>query len=173
RIVRASVTSGETRKLNIDIRGVRCELTQASAVLFVRCEGNTSQTVVSDGHIVDDIYGPPRMALIYNTGAALTGIPTRQMEQSGEVTVTTNGTAAALPAANISFRYPYSKKPMAVVCASGVDGTPFSTLGRQAPVPIVYAVGAASIRPGLIAATSSFTSGVQAVVGWRAGIKEI
>ncbi|HFH3169894.1 hypothetical protein [Pseudomonas aeruginosa] len=173
RIVRASVTSGETRKLNIDIRGVRCELTQASAVLFVRCEGNTSQTVVSDGHIVDDIYGPSGMALIYNTGAALTGIPTRQMEQSGEVTVTTNGTATALPAANISFRYPYSKKPMAVACASGVDGTAFSTLGGQSPVPIVYAVVAASIRPGLVAATSSFTSGAQAVVGWRAGIKEI
>ncbi|MCF3954867.1 hypothetical protein L2D71_29785 [Pseudomonas aeruginosa] len=172
-IVTISVAEGETLPTDVDIRGVRCELSAMRQVLFIRCNANTSQTVVSNGHIVDDVYGPANMYLIYPTGAALTGIPTRQMEQSGEVTVTTNGTGTALPAASISFRYRYSKKPMAVACASGVDGASFSTLGGQSPVPIVYAVAAASIRPGLIAATSSFTSGAQAVVGWRAGIKEI
>lgn len=173
KIVRISVANGESKKTNIDIRGTRCELAQAQCALYLRCETNTSHTVSSDGHIVDDHYGPAGMYLIHPTGAALTGIPTRQMEQVGEVVVSGNGTSTALPASNISFRYLYSKKPTATACASGVDGAAFSVLGSQPPVPVVYALAAVSIRPGLVAAASTFTSGAQAVVGWRAGIREI
>ncbi|MEQ6694842.1 phage tail fiber protein [Pseudomonas aeruginosa] len=158
--------------ISANIDGVHVHMASVAMQCFLFADDSIKSELLSNYLIIDNVYGPFGTSLLYPT-TKNANIPTRQMEQSGEVTVTTNGTATALPAANISFRYPYSKKPMAVACASGVNGVAFSSLGGQSPVPIVYAVVAASIRPGLVAATSSFTSGEQAVVGWRAGIKEI
>ena len=173
KMVAISVANGETLKCNVDIRGLRCELTSAQCVLFIRCEGNTSQTVVSDGHIVDDVFGPSGMYLIQPTGAALTGIPTRQMEQGGEVSVTTSGTSGSVVAAPISFRYPYSKRPSACTGVSGADGATSTLLGGQTPAPGIYTLSATQIRPSALAATSTFTNGATALLHWRAGIKEI
>ncbi|MDA3336843.1 phage tail fiber protein [Pseudomonas aeruginosa] len=158
--------------ISANIDGVHVHMASVAMQCFLFADDSIKSELLSNYLIIDNVYGPFGTSLLYPT-TKNANIPTRQMEQSGEVTVTTNGTATALPASNVSFRYPYSKKPMAVACASGVNGVAFSSLGGQSPVPIVYAVVAASIRPGLVAATSSFTSGAQAVVGWRAGIKEI
>ncbi|HBP0750524.1 TPA: hypothetical protein L5Q51_001364 [Pseudomonas aeruginosa] len=158
--------------ISANIDGVHVHMASVAMQCFLFADDSIKSELLSNYLIIDNVYGPFGTSLLYPT-TKNANIPTRQMEQSGEVTVTTNGTATALPASNVSFRYPYSKKPMAVACASGVNGVAFSSLEGQSPVPIVYAVVAASIRPGLVAATSSFTSGEQAVVGWRAGIKEI
>ncbi|MBX5729666.1 hypothetical protein ISD83_16665 [Pseudomonas aeruginosa] len=158
--------------ISANIDGVHVHMASVAMQCFLFADDSIKSELLSNYLIIDNVYGPFGTSLLYPT-TKNANIPTRQMEQSGEVTVTTNGTATALPASNVSFRYPYSKKPMVVACASGVNGVAFSSLGGQSPVPIVYAVVASSIRPGLVAATSSFTSGEQAVVGWRAGIKEI
>lgn len=171
-LVRAGVAVGETKKCNVDIRGVRCELAQALAVLFVRCDDNPAQTVLSDGHIVDDVYGPAGMYLIYPTGAALTGIKTRQMEQVGEVAVTTVAGEYAIPAP-VSFRYLYSKRPTATTGISAAGGANITAIGGRVPVPVIYNVGETSIRPAIVAASGAFTAGDSAILHWRAGVKEI
>lgn len=173
KLVKVSVANGETRKCNVDIRGVRCELAQAQSVLYIRCDGNPNQVVMSDGHIVDDIYGPSGMYLIFPSGSALDGIPTRQMEQAGEAVITTANTAAFALPAQINFRYPYSKRPTAGVVASGSDGAAFSTLGGAAPVPVIYTLTSTAIRPAVVAPSGTFTNGVSALIHWRSGIKEI
>jgi hypothetical protein len=174
KLVKISVVNGETKKCNVDVRGVRCELSQALCVLFVRCEANTSQTVVSDGHIVDDVYGPSGMYMIYPTGAALTGIPTREMTQAGYVNITSTA-AQVNPAAvgSVNFRYPYSKLPMAMAGVSSQSGAAQGLVGSVAPTPVVYELTNTGIRPAIVSHSGSFTAGIAVRLHWSAGIAEI
>lgn len=173
KLVKISAAVGETNKINADIRGVRCDLDQALCVLFVRCEANTAQTVVSNGHIVDDIYGPVGMALIHDTGAALTNIPTRQMRQAGYVDITTTvSTLAAAAAGSLSFRYPYSKLPTVQVGVSSPSGAAMGSVGAQPASPIMYSLTATQPRPAIVT-PANMTAGVAVRLHWSAGIDEI
>lgn len=171
KIVRISAAAGESNKINTDIRGVRCELSQALCVLYVRCDASPSQIVVSNGHIVDDIYGPAGMALIQDTGAAIAGVPTRQMRQCGYVDVTTSVTTAEI-AAPASFRYKYSKIPTATVAVSSPNGSAKTTIGGQPASPVIYTLSESQIRAGAVAPVN-MVAGDPVRMHWASGISEI
>lgn len=173
RLVRGSVATGETNRFNVDIQGLRCELSQALCVLFVRCETSLTQPVISSGLIVDNIYGPAGMALIQDSGAAIASIQTRQMTQRGEVEIVTTVADNARPASPINFRYRYSKRPAVLIGAAGANGSVTTKIGGQAAVPVCYSADANTVRPAIVAPSGNFTSGVTALLSWQAGIGEI
>lgn len=171
KIIRMGPELGETKKINVDVRGVRNELASSLCVLFIRNENDTGQLVVSNGHIVDDVYGPAGMGLIFAAGAALTGIPTREMAQRGYVDITTTVTTADIAPAQ-TFRYPYSKLPTTQVGISSPTGATLSTVAGQQAAPIMYTLSATQPRPAIIA-SANFTAGTAVRLHWQAGINEI
>lgn len=172
KLIRVSPFTGETLKINTDVRGVRNELSQTLCVSWVRNDYDSTQLVVSDGHIVDDVYGPSGMYLLYPTGAGLTGIPRREMRQSGSVTITTTATTS-ITAATQTFRYPYSKVPTYVNSGiSGVAGAVLDTLGGQIPITRIRQHTTTTIIPA-VSATAAFTAGATASLQWEAEIKEV
>lgn len=172
KLLRVSPFTGETLKVNTDVRGVRNDLSQSLCVSWVRNDYNSALLVVSDGHIVDDVYGPSGMYLLYPTGAALTGIPSREMIQAGSVGITTAASQTVAAAAQ-NFRYPYSKVPTFFDAGiSGTGGAVLSTLGGQIPIPIVRQLTATAITPA-VQAQAAFTAGATATLSWESGVRDI
>lgn len=171
KIIRMGPVLGEPKAINTDVRGVRNELASSLCILFIRNENDTGALVVSNGHIVDDVYGPSGMALIQPTGAALTGIPTREMQQRGYVDITTTVTTVDIAPAQ-TFRYGYSKLPTVQVAISSPTGATLSTVGGQQAAPIMYTLSTTQPRPAIVA-SANFTAGTAVRLHWAAGIGEI
>jgi hypothetical protein len=168
--VRISPVDGETKKITVDIRGVHNSHTSALCVLYYRCDSNTSFTPVSGGIVVDDIYGPNGMYMVYPTGAALAGALIREMRQSGYVDVTTTVSVSAV-AAPVTLRYPYSKIPTVAVGISSPGGTALAHVAGQPASPISYTLSSTQVRPAIVA-PANFTAGTDVRLHWTAGIEE-
>jgi hypothetical protein len=171
KLVQVSPFNGETKKINVDIRGVVNLLAQSIAVLWYRCESNTAFTPLSDGIVVDDIRGPAGMHMAYPTGAAYTGIPLREMRQSGKVDVTTAVGVAAV-ASPVTLRYPYNKAPVVTVVPHGSGGGATTYIAGQPASPVMYTVTNAQVRPAIVA-PANFTAGTTISLNWSTAIEEL
>lgn len=161
---------GNTPNANADVAGLRVvRATALRAFLFV--DDNTQVGISSAYLICDDVYGPSGAYLIYPVDD-IASVPTRQMRQSGSVTITTTATTS-VTAATQTFRYPYSKVPTYVGHGvSGVAGSVLDTLGGQIPITRIRQHTATTIVPA-VSATAAFTAGATASLQWEAEIKEI
>lgn len=162
---------GETLPMDVDIRGVRNELTSSVAVLYARHTTSAATTFISNGFIVDDVYGPQNMYLVYPSGAGISSVPTREMSQTGSVTITSAANAFNAASVTTSFRYGYSKKPKFSLGVSTPSGSGFTNPG-QPPVALAYTLSSTGIRPAITAATA-FTAGTDIDVSWMVGISDI
>lgn len=173
-MVRVNALAGETKKLDVDIRGVRCELSRARAVLYIRGGADGSAVVPSNGHIVDDITGPAGMYTIYPSGAALSGVPTREMAQYGNAIVTTSE-SDVVSTAPINFRYPYSKSPTAISSISSVSGSAQSKIDGVTPISMIFALSNTFIRPAIstVSLSTNFVAGREVKLHWQAAISDL
>ncbi|HGT5939625.1 TPA: hypothetical protein ACM39W_004251 [Escherichia coli] len=162
---------GETLPMDVDIRGIRNELTTSQAVLYARHTTSAATTFISNGFIVDDVYGPQNMYLVYPSGTGISSIPTREMAQTGSVTITSAANAFNTASGTTSFRYGYSKKPKCSFGVSSPTGSAFTNPG-QPPVALAYTISGTGIRPAITAA-SAFTAGVDVDVSWSVKISDI
>lgn len=144
----------------------------ATCMAFLFADDSIESTMISDYLIVDNVFGPAGTSLIYPV-ADIAAVPTRQMEQTGYADITTSAAQINAAAGNISFRYPYSKIPTASAGISSQSGAVQGLIGTVAPIPVVYALAATSIRPAIVSHSGSFAAGTAARLHWRAGIKDI
>jgi hypothetical protein len=147
------------------------QLRAPTARSFLRADDQVLATMNSGYLIVDNVFGPANTALIL-ASAKIANVPTKQMRQSGSVTITTTATTS-VTAATQTFRYPYSKVPTYVGHGvSGVAGAVLDTLGGQIPITRIRQHTATTIVPA-VSATAAFTAGATASLQWEAEIREV
>lgn len=156
---------------SILIDGLHCEV--ASGLGFLFADDDTLTVFPTNYLIVDNVYGPAGMALIYPTPDVAT-VPRREMQQTGYQDVTTtSGQGSAVAGAALSFRYPYSKMPDVRTGVSLPNGGAMTTIGGQAPVVVANTLSSTSIRMALVAGSSTFNANIATRLHWQASIREV
>ncbi|UCW44312.1 hypothetical protein [Pseudomonas phage PPAY] len=153
------------------VDGIQVLQASVAPQAFLFADDQSAATLVSDYLICDNAYGPAGTYLIY-PNSDITSIPTRQMRQTGSVDITTTASSLAIAPAQ-SYRYPYSKIPVAHVCVSSQNGGDQGTIGSVVPVPVAYNIQTTTIRPGVIASSGAFVAGGTAKLHWTTGISDI
>lgn len=158
---------------SIAIDGLICEVVSALACLYV--DDDTLTTFPTNYLIVDDIYGPAGMYLIYPTAdVASASVKRKEMVQSGYQDVTTvSGQGSTVAAAALNFRYPYSKMPDIRVGVSLPNGGTMTTIGAQAPVIVANTLSNTSIKMGIVAGSGTFNANISTRLHWDAAIREV
>lgn len=171
KLVRVGVAQGETKKVNVDVRGVNCGLKKLAAVLYVASNYSGATPVVSDYLIVDDIYAPAGCYLLYPVQGILS-VPTRQMTQHGHVDGTTPSGATYLITDYKLFRYYYSKVPDATCGIGTVDGSSLNYMNANALTTRVLLRESQRLRCAVFA-EANMVAGQQLRFSYTAGISEV
>ncbi|HDS0956547.1 hypothetical protein PshuTeo2_36060 [Pseudomonas hunanensis] len=158
---------------SIVMDGVTCEL--GSGLAFLYADDDTLSTFPTNYLIVDNVYGPSGMYLIYPTAdVASDTVKRREMTQSGYQDVTTTSSqGSAVAGSAASFRYPYSRMPNIRTGVSLPAGGTMTTIGGQAPVVVANTLSNTAIKMGLVAGSGTFNAAISTRLHWESSINDV
>lgn len=158
---------------SIIIDGMHCEVPQGMAFLYA--DDDTLTVLPTNYLIVDNVYGPAGMYLIYPTSdVSSDAVKRREMRQASYQDVSTvSGQVSAISTSSSDFRYPYSKMPSVRTGLSLPAGGGVTTIGGQAPVVVVNTLSSTSIRMAIVAGAAAFNAAVTARLHWESSINDV
>jgi hypothetical protein len=165
------VNDGSIVNVNIYIDGIQADVNAMGSVLRTNVN---SGSAFSQAIVVDNISNFPTGTYLHvPQGNYYQNIPQRLMQQSGTVSMTaTSGTASTINA-DITFRYPYSRTPVANSTVGGETGF-FSNSAGQNIGSANYSVSNTTIRTALVSTSNTnWTATATVIQNWSVGISEI
>lgn len=159
------------KKTNVVIDGLEWIAPQGLAFLYATDQ--VAVALASDRFIVDNVVGPSGAYLIY-PDAKIAAVPTREMAQRGDVTLSLTTSAALFASATTAFRYKYSRLPSMSVDVSSVSGAAKSLFGGKNVTAFIYAKSALNFQGAVRSVdAANFATAEDIAINWTAGIQGI